>query len=383
MDRNNNPHKRHQCDRDRDNAGNDRKRPDGDDNSSGEKGPSKGEESSLLSPRKKHRRTMEEKGVSPFSIAAAAAKDDSGVVVATSASATGVPSLSINDLSDDLLVNIFKFVGRGHNFYVSGTSHRFKDLYQTIDWNINPLRKKEDYGCTEKKKKNNNNKSDAKTTTKKKSSAVETKAIFKKTSLKSVVESVSRSKMYVEDLEAGRSKLYRLRTIARNAARLGSLSVFRYAMTHPGYAATLKNIYGVYLFNTATRYGNLDLMKWMRKNGYQWDGIHTSAFAASQSNVEILKWLHENNCPRNELTCSAAASCGHLDVLQYLRRENCKWDANACSSAASKGHLEVLKWLREQGCPWDGWTREYAELYGHTVVLQWAIENGCPIHMPL
>jgi hypothetical protein len=42
---------------------------------------------------------------------------------------------------------------------------------------------------------------------------------------------------------------------------------------------------------------------------------------------------------------------GHLEVLKWLRENGYEWDSEICSGAAKNGHLEVLKWLRKNGCP--------------------------------
>ena len=38
---------------------------------------------------------------------------------------------------------------------------------------------------------------------------------------------------------------------------------------------------------------------------------------------------------------------GHLEVLKWARENGCQWDEWTCATAAEGGHLEVLKWARE------------------------------------
>ena len=52
-------------------------------------------------------------------------------------------------------------------------------------------------------------------------------------------------------------------------------------------------------------------------------------------------------------TCSQAALGGHLEVLKWARENGCEWDSDTCSNAAIEGHLEVLNWACENGCPHD------------------------------
>ena len=45
--------------------------------------------------------------------------------------------LGISDLSDNLIGEVFKFIGRGHFLFVAGTSNQFYCVYQTICGNEN------------------------------------------------------------------------------------------------------------------------------------------------------------------------------------------------------------------------------------------------------
>lgn len=79
------------------------------------------------------------------------------------------------------------------------------------------------------------------------------------------------------------------------------------------------------------------------------------AAAAQGGHLEVLKWARENGCQWDKCTCANAAGGGHLAVLVWARENGCKWDSCTCWSAARGGHLEVLKWARENGCEWNSW----------------------------
>ena len=53
------------------------------------------------------------------------------------------------------------------------------------------------------------------------------------------------------------------------------------------------------------------------------------------------------------IVCEFAAHGGHLEVLKWLRANGCQWDADVCAAAAEKGHHAVLRWARANGYPWD------------------------------
>lgn len=40
----------------------------------------------------------------------------------------------------------------------------------------------------------------------------------------------------------------------------------------------------------------------------------------------------------------------HLEVIKWLRENGCEWDCEAISEAAANGHQEVVEWLRANGC---------------------------------
>jgi ankyrin repeat protein len=78
-----------------------------------------------------------------------------------------------------------------------------------------------------------------------------------------------------------------------------------------------------------------------------------------------------------KIKCSYLAYFGHLDILKWARKNGSEWDRFVCFYAALNGHLEVLKWARENGCEWDSQVCYHAALNGHLEVLKWAKENGC------
>ena len=40
-------------------------------------------------------------------------------------------------------------------------------------------------------------------------------------------------------------------------------------------------------------------------------------------------------------TCANAAFNGHLEVLKWARKNGCEWDSDTCARAAQHGNLEV------------------------------------------
>jgi hypothetical protein len=79
----------------------------------------------------------------------------------------------------------------------------------------------------------------------------------------------------------------------------------------------------------------------------------------SRRYLEILKWARENGCEWDFHT-GEAAQYGHLEVIKRARDNGNGrvWDNRICNNAAKGGQLEVLKWAKENDCLWDDYTCE-------------------------
>ena len=149
---------------------------------------------------------------------------------------------------------------------------------------------------------------------------------------------------------------------------------------------SVKDLFALAGVNRACRraLAEVEGMKWMRSREERWhEGTYrvkydACALAAMDGNLEMLKWARAHGCEWDAFTCACAAWGGHLEVLKWARANGCEWDWQTCACAALEGHLEVLKWARENGCEWSLETCEAAAEHGHLEVLRWARANGCP-----
>lgn len=168
-----------------------------------------------------------------------------------------------------------------------------------------------------------------------------------------------------------------------HATRTGSVDVFKWLLE--------KNIEmgGEYMCQVAASAGQLDMLKWLRAEGYHWDKSVCSS-AVSKSHVDVLKWAIENGCPYDLGECidqiSRAYNYGKikpnaqrdLETVQYLHDLGCRFDRPVlCARAAALGNLEMLKSLRKYGCPWDTITCKYARRSDPRMI-KWIHANGCP-----
>ena len=102
----------------------------------------------------------------------------------------------------------------------------------------------------------------------------------------------------------------------------------------------------------------------------------TCARAAGSGNLEMLKWARQNGCDWDYETCLYATR--NLEILKWARENGCDWDGNTCLNAAKSGKLEMLKWPRQNGCPWNTyWCQEEAIQQGHFEVERWIKQNDC------
>ena len=146
------------------------------------------------------------------------------------------------------------------------------------------------------------------------------------------------------------------------------------------------------VYDAATRYNNLPVVKFMVENNYKFTNSQPLINAAHNQELEIMKYLHDNKCPWSEAVCQMAAQQGSLECLKYAHENGCPWNATTVNASASncediynnyiidKEHdfFSCLKYAVENGCPFDNETFEYA--IGENIdSLKYLVEKGCPI----
>lgn len=106
--------------------------------------------------------------------------------------------------------------------------------------------------------------------------------------------------------------------------------------------------------HNAASNGNLELLKDLISRGYPvtpetWlDAIYNGHF-------EIVKYLYSKGYfnPQNDgaRCCTRAAITGELEILKWLRSEGFHWSDSVILFLARRyGHFELLQWAREHGC---------------------------------
>jgi hypothetical protein len=105
------------------------------------------------------------------------------------------------------------------------------------------------------------------------------------------------------------------------------------------------------------------------------DDYATCNWIVSSGHLKLVKWVHtiHNGCQCRVL-CETAAFWGQLEMLKWARANGYKW-MDTLYQASYNGKLDVLKWARSNGCEWTDfhyiWSCNAAERNGHLEVLQW------------
>lgn len=111
----------------------------------------------------------------------------------------------------------------------------------------------------------------------------------------------------------------------------------------------------------AAKYGHVNILRLIRRKGYDDWNTKISDEAARAGKTNVLKFLKEEvGCKLDLNACLQAARCGHLTTLQYLRENivcESQWDDERICNAATVGrsHIQILTWLRDIGCVWNSY----------------------------
>ena len=99
--------------------------------------------------------------------------------------------------------------------------------------------------------------------------------------------------------------------------------------------------------------------------------------ATKAAHLDVLRWLRANGYTGDRRTCYLAARHGHLEILRWHVLEcGCRLTKDTVTAAASAGKLEILQWVHESGYPLGGGVRDLASNGSHTMILEWLDRLG-------
>lgn len=156
-----------------------------------------------------------------------------------------------------------------------------------------------------------------------------------------------------------------------------SINLFEWAKNHP-------HFYGNKLPILLTKNGDLNLLKFIFKNGYKYDpDIYYEAARSSFDNNEIVKWCFKNNFKPNVKAIQGACENGNLNLVKWMDKNKFPFNKNACNMAVYYNHLDVLKFLIKREYPWDKKIYEYAAKNGNIKILAFLLNiAGRDLSMP-
>ncbi len=120
---------------------------------------------------------------------------------------------------------------------------------------------------------------------------------------------------------------------------------------------------------------------------YVWNKIKILKEAATHCHMHILEWL-ETVVPIEEFVVHAieqASIEGHVDVLKWVVRNGYQWDAKKDYKyylrAIENSNLQALIWMNSCAPIWL-WMNSYPSIFacrfGDLNILKWLHKNGCP-----
>lgn len=133
---------------------------------------------------------------------------------------------------------------------------------------------------------------------------------------------------------------------------------------------------GVDLCAEAGQHGQLDVLKWLRALGCEWDDL-VCTFAAYGGHQELLTWAVDNGAEMTEEVIGQAVYGGHFDVAKWAHARGVSINRDVCAAAARKGRLDIVQWARAQGGAWSTCVITEAVRKGFFDIAQWARANGC------
>jgi hypothetical protein len=109
------------------------------------------------------------------------------------------------------------------------------------------------------------------------------------------------------------------------------------------------------IYDVALNSGSIELADIMLRAGF--DDLHNLTIGTlNGGHIDLLNWLEDKKLLHEQEPgdfCRAAAFYGQIEVIKWLRKREYEWDHWTCVTAAADGEEEMLYWLLRNGCPYD------------------------------
>lgn len=131
------------------------------------------------------------------------------------------------------------------------------------------------------------------------------------------------------------------------------------------------------LMKTAIKYGKIEWIYKLRKEGIEWE-FSSIAIAAENNHIECIRAMREMGCGWDLLAITFAAQNGYIECVRVLKELGCQWEPFITAFAAENNQIECIRELARMGCRWDNLTISWAVRKNHIECVRVLRELGCP-----
>ena len=103
-----------------------------------------------------------------------------------------------------------------------------------------------------------------------------------------------------------------------------------------------------HLFSYAIVYNQLESFKWLIENMQA--AVDMRGNLMLYNRLDFIQYLHTKRMLGGEW-CNLAAQHGRLEILKWLRQEGYPWTSQVIRVADIFGHHDLVMWAIENGCP--------------------------------
>ena len=92
----------------------------------------------------------------------------------------------------------------------------------------------------------------------------------------------------------------------------------------------------------AIKYDNVDLIKWLYNSNLSFWETDVVNHSIQYRSFKIFEWTEKQKFPWNENTCKAAVEIGDLNLVKYLRENGCDWNSESCSGCCREWIFRIF-----------------------------------------
>lgn len=136
------------------------------------------------------------------------------------------------------------------------------------------------------------------------------------------------------------------------------------------------------LFTNLIKENHFEAAKWLRTNHKSNFDDYTLPYAARTGNLEMVKWIIKEGCTATLNVINEASKGGHLDLLKWLYSEGFTDESDSVIHAAARfGHIDIIKWLIDNSLVSNVnlYVSASAAEGGQLQIIKWLNDNSYPL----